>query len=1396
MKNMATFLSVLVMVAGLSVPAQGALTFTFSTIDVPNAVGTFGTRGINNSGQIAGSYNDSNNMQHGYLLSGGSFTTIDYPGTGPSSTGYFGGTWVQGINDSGVMVGGHGPTTLGIAYGFVYSGGTFSSINFSGAPGGSLSADAIGINNAGEIVGQYEAASAPSTFCTSCSFPTWPGICYSDTGGSYSAFIPPGSSGCVANGTNSTGDIVGVYTANSGAGHGFLYSGGSYTTIDFPGGSNNNLNGINDSGQVVGGYTDSGGKGHGFLYSGSTYTSFDVPNAASTVAYGINNDGKIVGDFTDTAGKSHGFLATPVAPASCTYTISPASQSIDSAGGAGNVSVTTSSDCAWTVSGTLGWLTITSSSSGTGSGTVSFSVTTNTSGASRTGNITIANNTFNVTQSGTSGNCTYSASPASSAATFGATGGSGMLTLTPSSSACNQEWYATSDSAWLTLGYTCSTGICYGINVPGGIGSGTITYKVAANTGSTNLTGNINISVLTAPFVITEQANSCISCNLTFGDVTAADSFRDYISSIACAGITQGCGNGNYCPAENVSRAQMAAFIVRAKEGEPPSDYCSAGSPFSDVASTDGFCKYIKRLSELQITTGCGNGNYCPDDYVTREQMAAFLIRALYGQSYTCTGGVAGASANCSTTTPYFGDVPSVPSDQFFPYIQKLYELGITTGCGNGEYCPSEYVTRDQMAAFLFRAFQSSLCPTTACTTAAVSVTVTDSVTGNAIKGATVTAGTQTATTDATGLASFTGLSATQNKTTPITVSVTASGYTAQTTTALLSCSTTSAAGVSLASVSAPFAQVTNNQASGTFTDAKIGNVDLPPPSGWSSYCAGGCSSAFYAVATGTNAITIAGTSYGSLGTFNNNTYYAVNIRDGGCAELWIRTNRNPTFNNDTTKTFVVDNGRCSTACTTAAVSVTVTDSVTGKAIKGATVTAGTQTATTDASGLASITGLSATHNETTPITISVAASGYTAQTTGALLECDSTSYVTAQLVPNVSIPALVSIAVTPAKPSVPVGTQYQFTATGTYSDNSTKNITSSVTWGISNTSVGTITSSGFAATTAVGTATITATLGSIQGSTTVTVTQAATSSVADGTYTYDSGTLSINTVSSTFPCEGPDNGIETHTGVTITSTTMTWPKDGMTWTRTIGPADDVVGVWSFTDSSTGNSYIATFADNGTYSLSGTIISCGGGNSGSANISTSASHWSSLNNSEAGYYVDFFYNDPNKTASSVSVTGPGISNSLALTYYTDNGGEWGYEIYSGHGASFGTSYPAGLPFTYTFTVTDTTGTWTATSLVTCFQVSFATNLSPAGKVSGTPTFSWTGIGDSSATYQVQLNDSSNTRIWNSDNTSGTSVAYSGPALTQGTTYYYFVIVQSSSSCSNGMSGTTGTFSYQ
>jgi hypothetical protein len=178
-----------------------------------------------------------------------------------------------------------------------------------------------------------------------------------------------------------------------------------------------------------------------------------------------------------------------------------------------------------------------------------------------------------------------------------------------------------------------------------------------------------------------------------FLDVSPNSWAFGYISAISDAGITAGCGGGNYCPTAIVTREQMAAFIVRAVEGEPTVACTTA--PFSDVPASSAMCKYIKRVAELGISAGCGGSNYCPSQNVTREQMAAFIVRAVEGEpTITCT------------TAP-FSDVPI--SDSMCKYIKRVAELGITTGCGGTNYCPGQSVTRDQMAAFLARAFNLAI---------------------------------------------------------------------------------------------------------------------------------------------------------------------------------------------------------------------------------------------------------------------------------------------------------------------------------------------------------------------------------------------------------------------------------------------------------------------------------------------------------------------------------------------------------------------------------------------------------------------------------------------------------------------------------------------------------------
>ena len=134
------------------------------------------------------------------------------------------------------------------------------------------------------------------------------------------------------------------------------------------------------------------------------------------------------------------------AAASCTYAINPASQSVAAAGGTGSTTVTAPTGCAWTgVSNNTSWLTVTSGASGNGPGTVAFSAAANPNGTQRSGSLTIAGQTFSVTQAAAS--CTYTINPASQS--VAAAGGTGSTAVTAPTGCA---WTGVSNNtSWLTV---------------------------------------------------------------------------------------------------------------------------------------------------------------------------------------------------------------------------------------------------------------------------------------------------------------------------------------------------------------------------------------------------------------------------------------------------------------------------------------------------------------------------------------------------------------------------------------------------------------------------------------------------------------------------------------------------------------------------------------------------------------------------------------------------------------------------------------------------------------------------------------------------------------------------------------------------------------------------------
>jgi len=113
-----------------------------------------------------------------------------------------------------------------------------------------------------------------------------------------------------------------------------------------------------------------------------------------------------------------------------------------------------------------------------------------------------------------------------------------------------------------------------------------------------------------------------------FNDVPTTHWAAAWIKRLAAEDITGGCGGGYFCPDTPTTRAQMAVFLLRSKHGSsynPPPVGSSTG--FDDVPNTHWAAAWIKQVAAEGITGGCSSSNYCPDQPVTRAEMAVFLVR-------------------------------------------------------------------------------------------------------------------------------------------------------------------------------------------------------------------------------------------------------------------------------------------------------------------------------------------------------------------------------------------------------------------------------------------------------------------------------------------------------------------------------------------------------------------------------------------------------------------------------------------------------------------------------------------------------------------------------------------------------------------------------------------------
>ena len=143
-------------------------------------------------------------------------------------------------------------------------------------------------------------------------------------------------------------------------------------------------------------------------------------------------------------------------------------------------------------------------------------------------------------------------------------------------------------------------------------------------------------------------------------------------------------------PDEPVTRTEAAMAILLGIHGNAYLPPPATGQLFTDVSADRFGAAWIEDFALAGISSGCGDGKFCPDNPVTRAQVAVLLLRGKYGAAYTPPVGKG-----------IFTDIESGKGD----WAEQLVSEGIAAECGTALYCPADQVTRAQMAEFLAKTF-------------------------------------------------------------------------------------------------------------------------------------------------------------------------------------------------------------------------------------------------------------------------------------------------------------------------------------------------------------------------------------------------------------------------------------------------------------------------------------------------------------------------------------------------------------------------------------------------------------------------------------------------------------------------------------------------------------------
>lgn len=236
---------------------------------------------------------------------------------------------------------------------------------------------------------------------------------------------------------------------------------------------------VDSNGNIIAQDDDGAGSRNSRIPSVSGF--FTLPTSGTFIVEVTSSFGNDTGNYTLSLTQGSG--------TDCSFSINPSSQNFEASGGNGNVAVTSSTGCAWTATSNAPFINISSGNTGSGNGTVSFNISANPSSGTRTGTITIAGQTFTVTQAGAQ-QCIYSITPQNQ--NFSVGGGDGNINVN-AQAGCT--WTAVSDAGFITV-----------LSVTSGNGNGQVSYRVSANNSATPRSGTLTVAGLT--FTVTQDGTA------------------------------------------------------------------------------------------------------------------------------------------------------------------------------------------------------------------------------------------------------------------------------------------------------------------------------------------------------------------------------------------------------------------------------------------------------------------------------------------------------------------------------------------------------------------------------------------------------------------------------------------------------------------------------------------------------------------------------------------------------------------------------------------------------------------------------------------------------------------------------------------------------------------------